>query len=148
MSNELNRELNWLIPKYAQKGVLVDTNVLILYLVGLTNPKLIETFKRTKQFSIEDFELLIALIAAFNNKVITTPNILTETSNFIGQLEEPERSKCYSISAQAIAEICEIYIESRIVANSSNFKIYGLCDCGIANIVKDKYLNMIGFDRL
>jgi hypothetical protein len=43
-------------------GVLVDTNLLILYLVGLSNRSRIPRFKRTQIYSEGDFDLLRALL--------------------------------------------------------------------------------------
>jgi hypothetical protein len=42
--------------------VLVDTNLLILYLVGLSNRSRIPRFKRTQIYSEGDFDLLRALL--------------------------------------------------------------------------------------
>jgi hypothetical protein len=39
-----------LIKKHCAKRVLIDANLLVLYLVGSTNKSRIETFKRTQQF--------------------------------------------------------------------------------------------------
>jgi hypothetical protein len=44
-----------LIEKHRSKGVLVDTNLLVLLLVGSINKRRIPEFKRTQSFTIEDF---------------------------------------------------------------------------------------------
>jgi hypothetical protein len=51
-----------LIAKYKGQGVLVDTNLLALYLVGSVNIERIATFKRTSSFDKDDFRLLVRLI--------------------------------------------------------------------------------------
>ena len=61
-----------LIAKHRSKGVLVDANLLVLFLVGAVNEKRILDFKRTQDFTIEDFELLRRLIDWFG-KLIATP---------------------------------------------------------------------------
>ena len=38
-----------LIRKHRGGGLIVDTNLLLLYLVGKTNPSRISKFKRTRQ---------------------------------------------------------------------------------------------------
>ena len=40
-------EVDERIPKYKHKGLLVDTNLLLLYLIGELEPRLISRFKRT-----------------------------------------------------------------------------------------------------
>ena len=51
-----------LIGKHRAKGVLVDTNLLVLFLAGTVNRQRIANFKRIGGFSIEDYELLVGLI--------------------------------------------------------------------------------------
>jgi hypothetical protein len=45
-----------LITKHRGKGVFVDTNLLVLLLVGSVNSARIPNFKRTQDFTIDDFE--------------------------------------------------------------------------------------------
>ena len=82
-----------LIRRYCQKGVLIDTNILLLFLIGSANQERITKFNRTQQFIPEDYELLLAFIAKFQ-KLVITPNILTEVNSLANQLGEPERSQC------------------------------------------------------
>jgi hypothetical protein len=69
-----------LIAKHQAKGVLVDTNLLVLLLVGLVNKRRILDFKRTQNFTIEDFDLLSRLISWFG-KLFTTPHVLSQVSD-------------------------------------------------------------------
>ncbi len=70
-----------LIYKYSNKGLLIDTNILLLYFVGSFDRQHIEKFKRTSQFTIKDFDYLVILLDRFDT-LVTTPNILTEVNNF------------------------------------------------------------------
>lgn len=69
-----------LIEKHRAKGVLVDTNLLVLLLVGTVNKQRIPNFKRTEDFTIEDYELLVRLINWFG-KLIATPHVLSQVSD-------------------------------------------------------------------
>ena len=69
-----------LINQHRSKGVLVDTNLLVLYLIGQVNRKRILSFKRTQTYTLDDFDLLARLIAWFG-KLVTTPHILTQASD-------------------------------------------------------------------
>jgi len=62
----MTESLPTLIAKYKKRGILVDTNILLLYYVGLYDPLLIPKFKRTIMFTIEDFNLLLMLFNRFN----------------------------------------------------------------------------------
>lgn len=132
-------EIISLLSKYSTKGILIDTNILLLYLIGLVNRKRISRFKRTNQFIPEDFDLLCNLIAKFQ-QVTTTPNILTEVNSLANQLGEPERSKCLEIFVKIISQINEKYLESKVISDNKVFSRFGLTDCGIMLLAKDKYL--------
>ena len=61
-----------LIEKHRSRGVLIDANLLILYLLGKTNKRRIQDLKPGDTFEVEDFDLLEGL-AAYLGNLITTP---------------------------------------------------------------------------
>src|SRR4051794_28125217 len=75
-----SRDTEALLQKHRAKGVLLDTNLLVLLLVGSVNKHRILNFKRTGNFSIEDYDLLARLIRRFS-KLITTPHLLSQASD-------------------------------------------------------------------
>ncbi|MEH2282768.1 MAG: PIN domain-containing protein [Nostoc sp.] len=131
-----------LIRRYYQKGILIDTNILLLFLVGSVNQERITKFNRTQQFLPEDYEFLLEFIARFQ-KLVTTPNILTEVNSLANQLGEPERSQCFAIFAQFVKNVAlldEYYIKSLDAVNTEKFVKFGLTDSGILTLSKGKYL--------
>jgi hypothetical protein len=48
----------WLIQTYGVNGVVLDTNVLLLHIVGSLDPELLGKIKRTNQFEASDYTLL------------------------------------------------------------------------------------------
>jgi hypothetical protein len=44
-------------------GLLIDTNLLVLFIVGNVNRNRIETFKRTSKYNKEGFDLLFGVIS-------------------------------------------------------------------------------------
>ncbi|MFN6569753.1 PIN domain-containing protein [Dendronalium sp. ChiSLP03b] len=131
-----------LICRYPQKGILVDTNILLLFLVGSVNPERITKFNRTQQFIPEDYELLLEFLAKFQ-KLVTTPNILTEVNSLANQLGEPERSQCFAIFArfaQNVTRLNEHYIKSLDAVTVDRFVKFGLTDCGILTLARGKHL--------
>jgi rRNA-processing protein FCF1 len=135
----MNEAILPLINRYHQRGVLIDTNILLLYFVGSFARKLIPTFKRTKQFTIEDYQLLLRLIGRFR-KHITTPNILTEVSNLSGSLDESLHFAYFQKFAEHLTLLEEHYVESHKVTTHQYFTKLGLTDAGIFTAVKGKYL--------
>ncbi|RCJ37915.1 hypothetical protein A6770_14095 [Nostoc minutum NIES-26] len=134
--------INSLVRRYHQKEILVDTNILLLFLVGSVNPERITKFNRTQQFIPEDYELLLEFIARFH-KLVTTPNILTEVNSLANQLGEPERSQCFAIFAQFaqnVTRLNEHYIKSLDAVTVDRFVKFGLTDCGILTLARGKHL--------
>jgi hypothetical protein len=68
-----------LLQKHYRGGVLIDSNLLLLLMIGAIDRDRITTFKRTQKYSSDDFELLQQLVSKFS-KIVTTPQILTEVS--------------------------------------------------------------------
>lgn len=132
-------EIKALLVRYRTLGLLIDTNILLLYVVGLTNRERISRFKRTCQFIPEDFDLLAQIIGSFQT-VVTTPNILTEVNGFINQLGEPERSRCMALFGQAIERLREDYQVSAALAQLPEFQRFGLTDCSMTNLACHRYL--------
>lgn len=129
-------EISDLISRYKYKGILVDTNILLLYFVGTIRRTRISQFGRTKQFTPQDFDLLILFLSDFAT-MATTQSILTEVSNFIDKLGEPERTDCYGLLAVEISSLQESCIPSRDIASTEwPFAAFGLTDCGIVETAK------------
>ena len=128
-----------LFSRYRQKGILIDTNILLLLFIGLVNRQRISQFNRTEKFTAEDYDLLQNILPQFQ-KIVTTPNILTEVNSLANQLGEPERSQCFLIFSQFVPRLDENYIESIIAVTEEKFIKFGLTDCGILNLARDKYL--------
>ncbi len=129
-----------LFSSYKGRGVLIDTNILLLFFVGTVNRARISRFNRTEQFAPEDYDLLLQILFFFQKHVITTPNILTEVNSLINQLGEPERSQCLSVFASCFSLLNEFYIESSTAVATEPFTKFGLTDCGILSLARDHYL--------
>jgi rRNA-processing protein FCF1 len=121
-----------LIRKYRKKGVLLDTNLLLLYLIGSVDPQQVRNFKRTSIFTEDDFIILSNLVDLFETK-ITTPHILTEVSNFLN-------SESLFILAAYIKQAEEKFTNSIDLVESDQFVFLGLADTAIVNTAKESVL--------
>ena len=61
-------------------GLLVDTNLLVLFAVGTVNRNRIETFKRTRQYTMDDYDLLVRVLGNFEH-LYTVAHVLVGTTN-------------------------------------------------------------------
>ncbi len=128
-----------LFARYRNEGIIVDANLLLLYFVGSYDSSLIGEFKRTKVFNIEDYNLIASIIQYFN-KVVTTPNILTEVSNLSTALPERRRFDYFGEFAKQVLVLEEIYVESQQACDVSAFYKFGLTDSVIIYVSQKQYL--------
>lgn len=66
--------------------------------------------------------------------------LLPQVNSLVDKLGEPERSKCFSIFARDLTILDELYIESSVATQIDNFNKFGLTDCGIINVARERYL--------
>jgi rRNA-processing protein FCF1 len=115
--------------KYKQKGVFVDTNMLVLYIMGTTDIKHVNrtiSGGNTANYTENDFILASAFIDYFDRK-ISSPHILTETSNLLG-----ENYDFHSyLKNNYIDKVDEIYERSKNLAENNYYSKLGLADSSI-----------------
>ena len=115
--------------------MFIDTNLLVLLVVGQTDKDLISRHRRTRAYRAQDYELLVKLINETHHPVFVTPNTLTEASNLLAQHGEPERSRIFGVLQNLIETTEEKAVESRVAARNSNFRRLGLTDAALMEIV-------------
>ena len=135
------------IQRYHSRGVLVDTNILLLHFVGSYDRELIPRFKRTRTYTVEDYDLLSRLLSQFE-RIVTTPNILTEVNSLSSQLGEPAKEQYFKEFARGIDTLDEKYVESATAAQLEQFPRLGLTDSGIVHLAKGNYLVLTDDFRL
>jgi hypothetical protein len=135
----MNEYLPDLIRKYKSSGILIDTNLLLLFFIGSFNPKLITEFKRTKQFTVDDFILLQTFLEPFVS-IVTTTHVLTEVNSFSNQLPNHLKPAYYTEVATQLTTLVEIPFPSASISENVAFLKYGLTDIGILLVAEGKYL--------
>lgn len=142
-----NTYVDILVDKYRRKGVIVDTNLLLLWLVGLSDPKRIKKVDRTEKYSIDAYRKLNGLILQFS-RIITTPNIITEISNLINDIKGSERESFFSLLGSVLnngldkpsIETIEEYVPSTIILEDNKIVTFGVTDCGIRQVASQGFL--------
>ena len=116
------------------RGIYIDANLLLLLVVGLTGRVLIDKHRRTREFSAEDYDLLVQVIERAR-QVFVTPNTLTEASNLLAQHGEPERSRLLSGLRALIEHSPETVIASADASTHNKFLRLGLTDAALLKVV-------------
>jgi len=78
----MNTNVGDLIARYRDKGILIDTNLLLVLLVGNIDLRLIGKVARTEKYSPEDYERIRDVLVLFTRFIIL-PQVMTETGNLL-----------------------------------------------------------------
>ena len=153
------------IEKYYSKGIIIDTNLLILLLVGIYDINFINKFKVAQKYFKEDYNILYNFIHNFNT-IFITPHILTELSNLSMKMNDNEFKKYITYFIEILKESKEINIEKNNILSHKSITKLGVTDIGImiasenngylfitddfplANISESKGLPVINFNHL
>ncbi len=127
-----------LLQQYRSKGIIVDANLLLLYFVGRIDPDLISTFKRTRNrgFTVEEYQALAGMLKHVGRTVVT-PHILTEVSNYLGQLKQ---TNAFVRMAEFVRDLEESFKEARTLVQNQHFPRFGLTDTAILDLAPGKHL--------
>jgi hypothetical protein len=112
--------------------IILDTQLLVLYVVGLASPRYIRQHKRLKDVYTEaDFDLLAGMLAQAS-RVILTVNVFTEASNLLSSyINEPARTRIMEKFRQLILIGGEQYVPSESAAGRPEFVRLGLADAAL-----------------
>ncbi len=118
--------------------LLIDTNLLLVLLVGDQDRLQVPRFKRTSRFTPEDYDLLAEFVARFRELGVT-PNVLTEVSNLAGQLADPLRTRVFDRLADFASTAGERYVPSSEVAGEHDFPRFGLTDLSVVLAARERF---------
>ena len=135
----MNEYLQQLFEKYRSKGAILDTNLLLVYLIGRYRVRLVGEFKRTQKYSQIDFTIIRKTVRYFV-RVVVTPHILAEVSNFSRQVQEQHQSGCARELARIVDEAKEEFVPATEICAVPDFASVGITDAGIEKSAAGRYL--------
>ena len=112
------------------RGLIVDSNLLLLYTIGTFDTRMIPTFKRTAKYSAEDFQR-VAWLVNICGDILTTPSILTEVSNLSTKPAGRLRVPYFQSFAVHIRGMRERLVSSTLTINIDSFAQFGFSDAAI-----------------
>lgn len=125
-------------------GLLIDTNLLVLFAVGTVSPNQIERFKRTSVYTREDYELLVRIMDGFS-QLYTVAHVMAEVSNLI-DLQGSHRLLARQVLADTIAVLKEPHVSSLQASGSSNYEDLGLADSAISVVAREQQCEVLTDD--
>jgi predicted nucleic acid-binding protein len=130
----MNAEQSWLAAARVG-GLLVDTNLLVLFAIGTVNRDRIEQFKRTRQYTKTDHELLLRVLEQFE-PLYTVAHVLAEVSN-LTDLSGPERLQARRVLKETISLLNEAQMPSALAAEHRAYERLGLVDAAIVTLARN-----------
>jgi hypothetical protein len=112
------------------RSLVLDTNLLVLLVVGTFDRRLIAKHKRTRKFTQEDFDKLLGVIAGYS-QIIVTPNVLTETSNLLQQTDNTTSRRLLNALRQMLSRLNERFVASIDAAAAPHFLFLGIADSAV-----------------
>ena len=113
--------------------VLVDTNLLLLLIVGSANRRYIRAHKRLSGYGEDDFDLLVQAISIFSD-IVLLPHVSAEVSSLARQIPNPARSRIQEKLKELVEGSSEIAIPSLDGVRREEFGEYGITDSVILQL--------------
>ena len=129
MIDKLNASLEYFYR--GSETVIIDTNLLLVLLIGSKDKRHIHKFTHTKDFTERDYDTLLNILGEFK-KFVVTPHILTEISNLTGKNKFYKKNifnKC--IEVMSSNKFKEEFIESQQMFSDDFY--YYFCKLGITD---------------
>lgn len=107
--------------------IVIDSNSLVVLLLGRIDPHQINNHKRTSLYDDSDYDILIRLIKDFKN-VKLIPNVLTEADNLLNEMTGDLKEEYLIQLTDLMSKVDEEYIKSIEATNDYAFRDLGLTD--------------------
>jgi hypothetical protein len=116
--------------RLAKNGVIFDTNLFLVYLVGQWSINEIHKFKRTCTYNVNDF-LFLKAIEKRVGKLVTTPHILTEACNHCDTLNKANHNQVFAMISDIISIASERSKQASLLTKDPLFNKLGLADMSL-----------------
>ncbi len=119
-------------------GLVIDTNLLLLLLIGSFDADKIGKIKRIHKYTLDDFNKLNLLINHLNNKLFVTQSILTEITNLSSGYNDETSYQFFKFLALKLIDLSEPNNSSLelIDKDKTGFYKFGLTDCSVIDSAK------------
>lgn len=131
-----------LFARHRGKNILLDTNLLLVFLTGEIGVQFFERFDRVSKYTIQDYELIVQILSSFR-VLVTTPHILTEVSNLANKLSGSYRRDWYANLAAFVMSdeqeigVRETWVPAKRLAALPEFLDFGITDSAVGELVSN-----------
>jgi hypothetical protein len=119
------------------KELFIDSNLLLLYVVGRSSRDIIAKHRRLRRYTATDYDTLLSYLDGFDH-VLVTPHTLAETSNLLAQHGEPERSGLFAQLRRLIQESKEVVVSGAAASSNRAFTRLGITDAALLEAITER----------
>ena len=122
----------------SRRKVALDTNVFLLFLVGLTDRAAIARHKRLTAYDADSYDALCRLLAGYD-EIVVTPGCLAETTNLLDS-DKGSRTRCYQILRELIESgeaLNEKHVPAVKVVEEKPFMWLGFTDASYVELARE-----------
>ena len=131
-----------LFAQFVGKSILLDSNLLLVFLTGSFDEQLFGRFKRVSAYSPDDYQLLLRFLRSFR-VLLTTPHILTEVSNLANSLPDRVKPDWFSSFGELLKaqdrfpNVLERWVPSGQLAVTPEFIAFGITDACVSALSQE-----------
>jgi rRNA-processing protein FCF1 len=129
------------------RDVIIDTNIFILFLAGQINENRIKNYTSNSLYTKEDYYLLLNILSQYD-RIITSPNILTEVDNILNRITGEDKYKYLILVKTIYKQTLEKYIKTETISQNWHFDALGITDSSILMMAKESELLISGDSSL
>lgn len=138
-ANTRNNNLSRKPKTRIKKNLIIDTNLLLLLVIGSVNDGLhIKNSDRLEKFTKDDLDKVLEIIL-LHDDVYITPYIAAETSNLI-DLAGNARKEAFEIAREIFGNFKKIDSDISLDTLDENFLLFGITDNSLINLARDFYI--------
>jgi len=125
--------------------IFIDTGPLLLLLIGIYDKELIGSAKRVNKYKQIHFDLLFRFLV--RRKVLVTPGILAEVSNFSKQVVGSKKfNEFVKSNLEDLRSLGECHISKDIIIETDEFLRFGYTDASILLAIRENRASIITDD--
>lgn len=127
------------------KSVLLDTNLLMVYVIAMLGDGEVESYKKTREYTTQDAIILNTVLQQFKS-IITTPQVIAETANLLDWLNGDKQNAAFGFLKIFIEKVDEKYLDSKTVSNSKGYLKLGITDSALFELCESEKIVLLTAD--
>jgi predicted nucleic acid-binding protein len=130
------------------RKIVVDTNLLFLWILGSTNKKFIGAHRRLQAYDLNHFSLLDEILDEYD-RIVVTPHTLAEFWNLVGENKgayDKDRIAIQNAAVRFVNSAIEIYVPATSITRDPALQWLGLSDLAQILVASENGYDLVSDD--